>query len=84
MQKYLLQYRGGSKQKALSLLFTSRLQGTSSSTVCCRGASELILSDSHRDRQIFLISLTAMATTLIKRQESNTARQLFEAHNYTD
>lgn len=72
------------KGHLLFYLCTSGLQGTPISTVCCRGASEQIISDSHRDRQIFLIPLTAMATILTRRHESNAARQLFEAHNYTD
>lgn len=85
MQKYLYNTEEVvNKGHCIFYLFTSGLQGTSSSTVCYRGASEQLMPDNHRDSQILLISLTAMATTLIKRQESNTARQLSEAGNYTD
>lgn len=85
MQNYLLQTEEVlNNGHFLFYLFTSRLQGTSSSTGCCRGTSEQIMSDSHRDCQIPPISLAAMPTTLINRHESNTARQLSEAHNHTD
>lgn len=84
MKKILATTKVLNKGHFLFSLFTSRLQGTSSSTVNCKGASQQIMSDSHRDHQIFLTSTTAMATTLTNRHESNIVRQLSEAHNYTD